>query len=80
MGSCTYFEKSKRRYFLFVPLPYPRDRTASNNFRPPEPKGWTCPRGCLGVGDGNTKIELPVCIRASSRVASSRTYAEDCVT
>ena len=33
-------------------LPYPRDRTASNNSPPPEPNGWTCPGGCPGE-DGN---------------------------
>ena len=54
----TYFAKSKRKYFLFAPPPHPpprylRDRTASNNLPPPGPKGWTCPGGCLGVGDGN---------------------------
>ena len=31
----TYFAKSKRRYFLFAPHPYTRDRTALNNSPPP---------------------------------------------
>ena len=51
-GNNTNFAKSKRRYFLFAPPPFPRDRTTSNNSPPPGPKGWTCREGCPGGKGG----------------------------
>ena len=49
----TCLTRKTRSYFRFAPPPYPRDKTVSNHSPSPGSKGWTCPEGCPGGGDGN---------------------------
>ena len=61
-GNNMNFAKSKTRYFLFAPPPFPQDRTTSNNSPPPGPKGWTCREGCLGGEGGLVTSKIEPCI------------------